>query len=207
MSFKCRLGLRIALFWILIIGSFFYLSSAGTGDTAEHPATMAETSFLQIDIAATRDTVPAGQPCELKVTVQNTADSEVTLLKWGNPLDSTASVTGVFEVRDLTANTDVNTDLIKFSRKMPPPPEELAEISPHGLVVTHVGFKMLKLTPGHKYSIRANGWWQSVWRLPKAEVVKEHLSSLSGGVSGQFTSNTVEFHQVSSDKPGSNVRF
>ena len=157
---------------------------------------MTQTSFLQIDITPTRDPVPAGEPCEIKVTVRNTGDSEVTLLKWGNPLDSSSPVTGVFEVRDLTANADVNTDLIKFSRKMPPPPEELAEIGPGSSTDTHVVFKMLNLTPGHEYSIQAKGWWQAVWRLPKSEVIERHLKDLSGGISGNFASNTVEFRQV-----------
>lgn len=198
MSFTRGTGLRFfSLFWILIIGSLFYVCSDATGNTGYPVQTMADISFLQFDITPTRDTVPAGEPCEVKVTVQNTDDSEVTLLKWGNPLDSTASVTGVFEIRDLTANTAVNTDIIKFMRKMPPSPDDLAEIGPHSSTTTLVNFKMLKLTAGHKYSIRAKGWWQAVWQLPESEVVKEHLNSISGGLSGNFASNTIEFHQVS----------
>ncbi|KAK2848492.1 hypothetical protein FQN49_005666, partial [Arthroderma sp. PD_2] len=48
-----------------------------------------------------------------------------------------------------------------------------------------------ELPAGTKYSITASGWWQAIWDEDKKTVVSTYLQDLSGGFSGDFTSNTV----------------
>ncbi|EEP83033.1 predicted protein [Uncinocarpus reesii 1704] len=150
----------------------------------------------RVSIQAVRDTLPAGEPCELEVTVHNDdAESTMTILGWNNPLDSMAVILGVFEIHDKETGNLVEMDRIQVSRMLPPPPEQLVEIAPRASEKLHVVLTGVSLSPGRMYSIRAKGWWQSIWHLSKDEVIEKYLKDQSGAVSGDFLSNSVEVKQ------------
>lgn len=153
---------------------------------------------LRVSIAATREAVSTGQPCELDITIHNDdADTPVTVLTWNTPLDESAVILGVFEIHDRETGDLLPIDTINFMRQLPPLPEHLVEIQPKGTTTAHAVLKDVNLSPGHTYSIQAKGWWQSVWRMAKDEVISKYLEDQSGAISGDILSNTVEVKQVS----------
>ncbi|EFW14621.1 uncharacterized protein CIMG_11954 [Coccidioides immitis RS] len=153
-------------------------------------------SVPRVSIAATRDVLGTGEPCELEVAVHNDdAQSTMTVLGWNSPLDKMAVILGVYEIRDRETGEVVEMDRIQVSRLLPPPPESLVEIKPKESEKLHVVLKGVNLPPGRTYTIRAEGWWQSVWHLPKEEVISRYLADQSGAISGDFLSNTVEVTQ------------
>ncbi|KAM5477899.1 hypothetical protein McanCB56680_006869 [Microsporum canis] len=190
---------RASIFGICIFCLAVYLTATDSFSTlvlyARTTAEMAgQATFLEISISPVREVVPKDQQLELKVAVQNTAESQVTVLKWNTVFDTLAPSLGVFELRDLTASADVEQNIMMVRRQMPAKESDLVELGPKQSVETTVTFQNLELTSGHKYSARANGFWQTVWKMPKSDVVTGHLD-LSGGMNGDFASNTVEFSQ------------
>lgn len=182
---------------LVALGLYFALSKnylPSIMASAESPSSFP----LRVSIAATREAVNAGQPCELDVTIHNDdADTPITVLTWNTPLDESPVILGVFEIHDRETGDLLPIDVIQFMRQLPPLPEHLVEIQPKGTVTAHVSLKDANLSPGHTYTIQAKGWWQSVWRMPKEEVVSKYLEDQSGAISGDFLSNTVEVKQVS----------
>ncbi|EFE36809.1 uncharacterized protein ARB_04335 [Trichophyton benhamiae CBS 112371] len=156
------------------------------------PAMDDQLSFIQISICPGRETVAKDEELKLKVTVTNTADSQATLLTWNTVFDTLAPSLGVFTIRDLTDDTDVEQNIMMVRRQMPARERDLVELGPKQSTETSVVFSNLELTSGHKYSVQASGFWQTVWTKPKSEVVSHHLD-LSGGMNGDFSSNVVEF--------------
>ncbi|KAK2843914.1 hypothetical protein FQN49_005952 [Arthroderma sp. PD_2] len=153
-----------------------------------------QASFLQISISPAHESVAKDQKLEVKVTLQNTAESQATVLKWNNVLDSLAPSLGVFQLRDLTADAEVDQNIMMVRRQLPPKETDFVEIGPKESIETTATFQNLELTSGHKYSVQAKGFWQAIWSMPKSDVVSGHLD-LSGGMNGEFASNTVEFSQ------------
>ncbi|EFR01829.1 hypothetical protein MGYG_04828 [Nannizzia gypsea CBS 118893] len=152
-----------------------------------------------VSIKAVNGVCRADKPCELEVTVSNAnSKNPATILTWNTPLDSLADQLGVFEVRD-TKGAVVPLDFIQVRRMTPPPASDLVEIKPSGSVKVKVALNTLstaELPAGTKYTVKATGWWQAVWNLPKQEVVKTHLQEQSGAFSGDFNSNTVQVTKV-----------
>ncbi|WEW60291.1 hypothetical protein PRK78_005776 [Emydomyces testavorans] len=153
-------------------------------------------SLPRVSITPTRDVLGTGQSVEIDVTVHNdNEDTPLTILSWNNPLDTMAAILGVFELRDKETDELVEMDRIQVSRMLPPPPEHLVEIPPKGSEKAHAVLKGASLSRGHTYSVCAKGWWQSIWNLPKDEVIEKYLADQSGAVSGDFLSNTVDVKQ------------
>ncbi|KAI2038901.1 hypothetical protein LOZ44_006812 [Ophidiomyces ophidiicola] len=152
---------------------------------------------LRVALAAPRPAIPAGQSCELEATVHNDDDAVLTVLAWNNLLDPSAGLLGVFEVRDRDSGQDIPTAIIQMSRMLPPLPDHLVEIRPGESTVARVVLDAITLPPNRTYSVVAKGRWQSVWRLPKDEVVAKHLSDQETILVGDFLSNPIEVSQVS----------
>ncbi|KAL4867052.1 hypothetical protein BDV12DRAFT_171883 [Aspergillus spectabilis] len=127
----------------------------------------------------------------VQLSVLNTADSPATLLNWGSPLDPRANILGVFEIRDTDTDEVVSLDTIKFSRKLPPPREDLVQISAGGAVDAEVTLPRVPLVEGRQYSIRAKGWWQAVWEKSLEDVPSDDLEKLTGAERGGFESEAV----------------
>jgi hypothetical protein len=151
---------------------------------------------LHVSISSAKCTLHDGESCEIRVIVENTGDSRVTLLKWGSPLDRISPMLGIFEVQDTETNKSVETPMMKVSRKLPPPEEDLIEIESGESAEEVVKFLPSVPSSGQSCSIQAKGWWQAVWALSKQEVVSRHLQEISEGSSGSFSSNSIVISRV-----------
>ncbi|KMU76747.1 hypothetical protein CISG_05890 [Coccidioides immitis RMSCC 3703] len=73
-------------------------------------------SVPRVSIAATRDVLGTGEPCELEVAVHNDdAQSTMTVLGWNSPLDKMAVILGVYEIRDRETGEVVEMDRIQHA--------------------------------------------------------------------------------------------
>ncbi|KAJ5788791.1 uncharacterized protein N7518_005802 [Penicillium psychrosexuale] len=125
----------------------------------------------------------------IKVSVHNAADTPVTILRWGSPLDPQAGVLGVFQICDTTAQRKLPIPTIMVSRKLPASEDDLVEIQArHSLDVT-VNLPILGLEKGHEYSVRAQGTWHAVWSTELSNVTTSQLRDNEGANRGDFLSN------------------
>jgi hypothetical protein len=132
-------------------------------------------------------------PVAVSVTasVTNNAESTVTLLNWGSPLDPRANILGVFEIRDADSNEAAVLDEIKFRRVLPAPREDFVEIAAGDSVEVKVTIPRAPLEQGKRYTVRAKGWWQAVWEAALQDVPPEDLNELTGALRGEFASEPV----------------
>ncbi|KAL2006499.1 hypothetical protein VTN00DRAFT_9167 [Thermoascus crustaceus] len=131
---------------------------------------------------------------KVNVSVYNSADIPLTLLRWGTPLDPASGVLGVFEVRSLNNNGNddgqvLQMDTIKLSRKLPPTVEDLVEIPAGGAVEAAVTLPPLQLHAGREYSVVTRGRWQAVWEGRMSDVTPEKLETLADAKAGGFVSD------------------
>lgn len=148
-------------------------------------------SSLQVTLATHTPTLEAQEVFGLpiKVSVHNAADSPVTILKWGTPLDPQAAVLGVFEVCDTTNERKVTLPTIMVSRKLPASEEDLVEIQAHQTLDLTVNLPIPSLEKGHEYAVRAQGTWHAVWPTELSNVTPSQLKHNEGANQGDFRSN------------------
>ncbi|BCS25153.1 uncharacterized protein APUU_41597S [Aspergillus puulaauensis] len=127
----------------------------------------------------------------IQLSVLNHAESPVTVLNWGSPLDPRANILGVFEIRDSDSDELVTIDTVKFTRKLPPPREDFVQIPTGGTIDTEVTLPRVPLVEGHRYTVQARGWWQAVWEKPLQDVPADDLEKLTGAKRGEFRSEAV----------------
>lgn len=125
----------------------------------------------------------------IKVSVHNAADSPVTILRWGTPLDPQAAVLGIFEICDTTDQRKVALPTIMVSRKLPASKEDLVEIQPRQTLDLTVNLPIPGLEKGHGYSVRAQGTWHAVWPTELSNVTPSQLRDNEGADRGDFRSN------------------
>jgi hypothetical protein len=125
----------------------------------------------------------------ITVSVQNTADSPVTILRWNTPLDPQAGVLGVFEVSDTTDQRTIDIPRIMVSRKLPASEEDLVEIKAHETLEVAVKLPIPSLESGHQYCVHAQGTWHAVWPTELSSVTPSQLKHNEGAKSGEFRSN------------------
>ncbi|KAL3491032.1 hypothetical protein BJX62DRAFT_206044 [Aspergillus germanicus] len=132
-------------------------------------------------------------PVAVSVTasVTNNAESTVTLLNWGSPLDPRANILGVFEIRNADSDEPVSLDEIKFRRVLPAPREDFVQIPAGNSVEVKVTIPRAPLEQGKRYTFRARGWWQAVWEASLQDVPPEDLKELTGALRGEFVSDSV----------------
>lgn len=103
-------------------------------------------------------------------------------------MDNRAGLLGIFEVCDTSTGQTLPLDAIKISRKLPPSPEDLIEISPEGTLERIVDLPKQRFRKGHEYSIRAQGLWHAIWEEPMVNVTASQLQDLTGAARGEFSS-------------------
>ncbi|QMW46732.1 hypothetical protein AFCA_010886 [Aspergillus flavus] len=153
---------------------------------------MSASVYLQVTI--TPPIIPAfSEPptVPIQVSVHNPSDTPITVLNWGTPLDPSANVLSIFELRDTTENQPVTLPTIKISRRMPPSVDDLVEIPAGSSVEKEVTLPHVPLTMGHEYSVQAKGNWHSVWEGPRENVTAEKLERLGDAQRGKFSSEVV----------------
>ncbi|OQE45059.1 hypothetical protein PENCOP_c002G06751 [Penicillium coprophilum] len=145
---------------------------------------------LQVTLAPQAPILEAQEPFALpiKVSVHNPADSPVTILKWGTPLDPQAGVLGVFEICDTTDQRKVSIPTIMVSRKLPATEKDLVEIQARQTLDVTINLPV-QLEKGHEYSVRAQGTWHAVWPTELSNVTVAQLKDNGGASRGDFLSN------------------
>ncbi|CAG8070447.1 unnamed protein product [Penicillium salamii] len=158
---------------------------------------------LQVTLASQAPGIEA-QAIALPITVSvhNTAEIPVTILRWNSPLDPQAGVLGVFEVSDTTDQRTIPIPRIMVSRKLPPSEEDLVEIKADETFDFVVKIPVSDLEEGHQYSVRAQGTWHAVWPTELANVTPSQLQD-NGNVKGDskrgdFCSNILSLNIESS---------
>ncbi|KAJ6104762.1 hypothetical protein N7523_011082 [Penicillium sp. IBT 18751x] len=153
---------------------------------------MQSLSSLQINLASQSLATEALSPPVVPITVSiyNPAESPITVLKWGSPIDARAGVLGVFDVCDTGSGEPIPLDIIKISRKLPPSLEDLVEISGGQTMHFTVNLPGAQFHKGHEYSVSAAGTWHAVWEQPRSDVTASQLTDLGSANRGEFHSNT-----------------
>lgn len=125
----------------------------------------------------------------IKISVHNAADSPVTILRWGTPLDPQAGVLGVFEICDTMDQRKLPVPTIMVSRKLPASEYDLVEIQARHTIDVTVNLPILGLKKGHEYCVRAQGTWHAVWPTELSNVTTSQLRDNEGAHRGDFLSN------------------
>ncbi|OQE14677.1 hypothetical protein PENFLA_c036G10416 [Penicillium flavigenum] len=146
---------------------------------------------LQVTLAPQTPILQAQEAFALpiKVSVYNAADSPVTILRWGTPLDPQAGVLGVFEICDTTDQRKLSVPTIMVSRKLPASADDLVEIQARHTRDVTVDLRIPGLEKGHEYSVRAQGTWHAVWPTEISKVTTSQLRDNEGANRGKFLSN------------------
>ncbi|CAG7929002.1 unnamed protein product [Penicillium olsonii] len=149
---------------------------------------------LQVTLASQAGIQAQAIALPITVSVHNTAEIPVTILRWNSPLDPQAGVLGVFEVSDTTKQRTLPIPTIMVSRKLPPTEEDLVEIKADEKLDFVVNLPVQGLEEGHQYSVRAQGTWHAVWPTELANVTPQlqDQGDEKGDVErGDFTSNVL----------------
>ncbi|KGO41977.1 hypothetical protein PEXP_054040 [Penicillium expansum] len=146
---------------------------------------------LQVTLAPQAQILEAQEAFALpiKVSVHNAADSTVTILRWGTPLDPQAGVLGIFEICDTTDKRKLPVPTIMVSRKLPASEDDLVEIQARHTIDVTVNLPIQSLDKGHEYSVRAQGTWHAVWPTELSNVTTSQLRDNEGAYRGDFISN------------------
>ncbi|KAI9373490.1 hypothetical protein BJX61DRAFT_502336 [Aspergillus egyptiacus] len=181
----------------LLVSSALYLWSTTTmsaPDSASAPPSALPPLEVRVKTASIIPPPPSTPPITavaVQVSVHNKADTPVTLLNWGSPLDPMAKALGVFEIRDADTNEPVALNTIKVGRKLPPSREDFVEIPAGGALDADVTIPMVPLVEGRRYMIQAKGWWQAVWETGFANVASEDLEKMTNALRGEVESEPV----------------
>lgn len=147
--------------------------------------------ILPVTIALTSTTLQHDAPIQLSVSVRNMGNQPLTLLNWKSPLDPKADILGVFQVHDVQEGNLVDSTIVKFSRKLPPPREDLVEIPANEIASQQLKLHPMKLIPDHDYIISTKGNWQAVWQGRANDVTDDELQNNIRAFSGEFKSGGV----------------
>lgn len=147
---------------------------------------------LQVTLASQAPSIEAQSiALPITVSVHNTADIPVTILRWNSPLDPQAGVLGIFEVSDSTDQRTLDIPNIMVSRKLPASEEDLIELRAHETLDVAVKLPVPGLEKGHQYCIRAQGIWHAVWPTDLSSVTPSQLKDNGDADRGEFSSNVL----------------
>ncbi|KAL9637503.1 MAG: hypothetical protein Q9164_002150 [Protoblastenia rupestris] len=155
-------------------------------------ATMNLTTILPVSLAPVPSSLATGEVLEIEVTVQNTAKHPVTILKWDTPLDLRAGILGIFEARNPQDGSVIEGDIIRFSRKLPPPEEDFVEIGSQDNSTARIKLPTHDLLPGVEYLMEAKGQWKAVWDRSRRDVSQQDLDHLTQASKGDFKTSPVK---------------
>jgi hypothetical protein len=178
---------------ISLLGAFYvYQSPTPLNFSMPHP-TSSSASIPGLEFTLSQI---SRSPPTLLITLKNTSpDTPYTVLKWNNPLDSSALNSGVFTITDVESGEEVKQTILQINRKMPPPQESLVTLAPGTEEEAEIIFDkqwMPERKPA-RYKVRAQGVWKGVWGKYGDEVTKEELHDYAGSpFSGwRFVTNQV----------------
>ncbi|KAF2014843.1 hypothetical protein BU24DRAFT_423755 [Aaosphaeria arxii CBS 175.79] len=173
----------IAALAITIFGALYFVTTAPAGSSF-HMSSSSSSSATTVPGIEFKLSQISRSPPSILVTLKNHSPSSTyTLLKWGTPLDPLAQNLGVFKLNNADTGEEVSIDIIKISRKMPPPRDALVTIMPGTEESTEVIFDKpwMPNTKPAKYNVRAEGRFMGIWEKSADEVTDDELDDYSAG--------------------------
>lgn len=137
----------------------------------------------------------AQSPLTVKVTIRNDSpDKTFSFLSWDSPFDPQAINTGVLCLKDAETGEEIAGPGMKLNRMLPPPRDDLIEISPGSSSTKELGLSSPWIpTDGKKYQIQLRGNWRAAWAKAAADISDRELESMGGdGSSNAFESDHFE---------------
>lgn len=156
----------------LLTGFYIYQSPSTLHFSTPHAPPISTTSIPGLCFTLTQTST---SPPTLLVTLKNgNPDITYTLLKWATPLDTSALDIGVFSIT-APDGTQVQQVIRKITRKMPPPPNQIASVRPGENATSEVVFDKSRMGSKGRYKIEAKGSFKGGWERERAEVATGDL--------------------------------
>ena len=170
--------------------SDFYFFTSGTATPPKMTTSGSRlTSSLKVRIS------DQSTPSELKVAIHNKDPSRtITFLSWDTAFDPQAINSGVLCLENADTDEEIPSPDMKLNRKLPPPRDDLIEISPGSTVTKIVALKSPWIpTDGQRYRAHFQGSWKAAWSKAAAQVTDEELASVTGDMDSQSNFHTDKF--------------
>lgn len=120
-------------------------------------------------------------PPTITVTVANTNDHPVTVLRYGSPLDQLAVGLGLLSITPAGADAPLDIPQVQVRRMWPPRPDMLVNIAPGESATSNIVLKAPAVSLdklGAKASVVLKGQWDAVWAKEKDTITKESLANI-----------------------------
>ena len=171
------------------IATLYHVTTSQTSVMASLSPDQTPLSDVSVELSS------ADAPLTIKVTIRNDSpDKAFSFLSWDSPFDPQAVNTGVLSLKDAETGDEIQGPGMKLNRMLPPPREDLVEISPGSSATKELGLKFLWVpTDGKKYQIQLRGSWRAAWSKAAADVSDQELESMgSDGPPKSFASGQLE---------------
>lgn len=185
------MALRTAIAATAIFGTLatlYHLSTSQTSFTMS-PNQAAQPGDIAISLSS------AHSPLTVKVTIRNDSpDKAFSFLSWDSPFDPQAINTGVLCLKDAETGKTIESPGMKLNRMMPPPRDELVEISPGSSAEKELKLKSPWIpTDGKTYQLHLRGNWRAAWAKAATDVSDRELEGMESDVSSSaFESDSLE---------------
>jgi hypothetical protein len=179
----------IAIAFLGTVATFYHLTASQTSLMSSNSADQAPLENVAVELSS------AQSPLTLKVTIRNDSpDKTFSFLTWDSPFDPQAINTGVLCLKDAESGNEIEGPGMKLNRMLPPPRDDLVEISPGSSVTKELGLTSPWIpTDGKKYQIQLRGSWRAAWAKAAADVSDRELESMGGESSSKaFESDNFE---------------
>lgn len=162
---------------LALIGAFYLVYPRRTLSPSNASAVMSASNVPGLEFKLSQIST---SPPSLLVTLKNShPTSTFTVLRWGTPLDPQAANLGVFKLADAESGEPINVDVIKLSRKTPPPRSELHEVEPGTEHATEVVFDKpwMPQAKSAAYKVKVEGQFYAVWKKAAKDVTEKDLEN------------------------------
>lgn len=186
------MALRTAIVATAFLGTIATLYHLTTSQTSVMANLSPDQELLQ-DIAV--ELSSAESPLTVKVTIRNQSpDKAFSFLTWDSPFDPQAINTGVLCLKDAETGNEIDGPGMKLNRMLPPPRDDLVEISPGSSATKELGLRSPWVpTDGKKYQVHVQGSWRAAWLKAAADVSDRELESMGSEISSKgFESDQLE---------------
>ena len=184
------MALRTAILATAFLGTIATLYHLSTSQTSIMTST---TQAPLGDVAISLSS--AQSPLTVKVIIRNDSpDKTFSFLSWDSPFDPQAINTGVLCLKDAETGNTIDSPGLKLNRMLPPPRDELVEISPGSSVTKELGLTSPWIpTDGKKYQLHMRGNWRAAWAKAAADVSDRELEAMGSDLSSSaFESDSLE---------------
>jgi hypothetical protein len=179
----------VATAFLGILATLYHIANSQTTIMTSLSSDDASLRDVSIELSSSES------PLAVKVTIRNDSpDKSFSFLSWDSPFDPQAINTGVLCLKDAETGNEIEGPSMKLNRKLPPPRDDLVEISPGSSATKELALKSPWIpTDGKKYKVQLRGSWRAAWTKAAADVSDRELESMgSDGSSKTFESGHLE---------------